>query len=175
MIRSLSKREKIILYIAFGVAGFGIIFKVFIAPVLDRNDNLNKEISASRAKLNKYIQLLSRKNYYQAKFGKFTTGLKPASEKGTGSVAALSALEELAMASGVHIIDMRPQTARKQNLYQEIPIDIRIEGNIEGLARFIYSVEDPLSLFRIKKLQISARLNSPALEGNFSLIRFSTD
>ena len=167
MQRVLTRREKIIFYLTIGVAIFGIVFRFFLGPVLTRNDSLNKEINYSRAKLKKYLWLISQKEYLQDKYKKFYQSEKISSDI---TVTALSELERLCKNSGVRIIDIRPEgISRGKDLYQEISIDLRTEGAMDSYLKFIYNLENSLSLLRIKKLKISAKPNTQFLEGSFSI------
>lgn len=169
MIKVLTKRERIILYVTIGMLVFAISFNFVIAPVLTKNDGLNKEINLARAKLKKYFWLLSQKDYIQAKFSKFSTTFRISGEKQDTLVSALSELENLAKNANIRIIDVRPQTSRGLDLYKEVLIDLRAEGTMEGYLNFIYNLENSLSLLKIKRFQLTAKPNTPTLEGSFSI------
>lgn len=174
MLRILTKREKITLYVTIGVIIFAISFNSVIAPILTKNDNLNKEIGLVREKLKKYLWLLSQKDYIQGKFSKFSSTFKISNEQAESSFSALSELETLAKNANIKIIDIRPQTSGSLQPYREINIDLRTEGMIEGYLEFIYNLENSLSLLRIKKFQLTAKPNSQTLEGSFSISQISS-
>jgi hypothetical protein len=166
----LTPREKTILYITIGVAIFGLLFNLLLAPVLSRNDSLNKEINLSRAKLKKYLRLLSQKELIRSKYDKFTTTFKVSQGGGDALVSAFTELENLAKNANIRIIDLRPQGGTKgANIYRENLIELRTEGTIEGYLRFIYNVENSLSLLRIKKFLLTAKPATENLEGTFSI------
>lgn len=167
MQKMLTGREKAIAYITAGVILSGLLFNFLIGPMLSKNESLNAEIKVSRAKLIKYMELLSRKDILESKYGK-----PPASgnEKGGGFlVGALTELEGLAKAAGVRIIDIRPQNTEGAGSYKEAMIDLRTEASMDAYLKFIYDIESSLLLLRIKRMQINTRSNSPALEGSFSI------
>lgn len=169
MLKILNKRERIILYTTIGVIFFSIGFNFLVAPILVKNENLNKEINITRAKLGKYMLLLSQKKYIQEKYSKFSEPLRASSLKEETPVNILSELENLAQTSNIRIIDIRPQTQRSAALYSEVIIDLRAEGTMEGFLKFIYNLENSLSLLRIKRMQINAKINTSTLEGSFSI------
>jgi len=175
MIKVLSKREKFIFYATIGVIVFAFIFNFFLAPVLTRNDNLNNEIRLNREKLKNYLWLLNNKEAIKKKYAKFVPADNLTSQEHTGAVDTLSELENLAKNSGIKIIDIRPQQGAKgTGIYKENLIDLRAEGSLENYMKFIYNLENSLSLLRIKKFQISAKPNSIALDGNFLISQLST-
>lgn len=167
------RREKLILYLALGVIALSIVFNFLLEPVLKNRAALNKQIEIARTKLKNYIRLLSQKDYLQAQYKKFASGLNlPNENKGT-SVTILSVLENLAKGANIHIIDIRPQPANNLDLYEETLVDLRTEGSMEGYLKFLYNVENSLSLLRIKKFQFNAKPNTQLLEGVFSISQLS--
>ena len=170
MKRILSKREQLILYLTVGIIAFSVIFNFFLSPILTRDDNLNKEINATRNKLKKYLRLLSQKEEIKRKYGAFLSS-GPSSEK-EDALSALSELESLANKSGIHIIDIRPDSASGSSGYKETVIDLRAEGNMEGFLRFIYDIEHSLSSLSIRKLQLNSKPNLQTLEGIFTISQY---
>lgn len=170
----LTKREKLILYITVCVIGLSVAFNLFIAPILKEDDSLNKEINITRAKLRKYISLLSQKESIQNAYNKFFATFKmPAPQENT-VVAALSELENLAKAAGINIIDIKPQMPKSLALhYREVLVDLKTEGSIGGYLKFIYTIEKSLSLLRIKRFQLNPKPNTQSLEGNLLISQLS--
>jgi len=176
MQKIITNREKIILYLTIGVIIFGIGFTFLLTPILNEYAKLDKEINITRARFRKYQLLLSQKEYIQKKYDQFASG---ANLSGTGKdslVNVLTELEDLAKEADIRIIDIRPQgPAGAATLYKEVVVDLRTEGAIEGYLKFIYRIENSLSLLRIKRFQLAARPNSPALEGVFSISQVSLE
>lgn len=130
---------------------------------------MNKEINTTIAKFKKYARLLSQKEYLQKKYAKFSLNLDLSGQKEDTLINALSELENLAKASSIRILDIRPQVAKTTGLYKEAGIDLRIEGDMQGYIRFIYEVENSLSFFKVKRLQLNVKPNTSLLEGSFSI------
>lgn len=169
MTKILSKREKIILFATIGIIAFAVVFNLFLAPLLSKNSDLNRQINFTRTKIKKYLWLLSHKDKLQAKYNKFYAGVRIQSESQDPLVTALSELEALAKNANIRIIDIRPQQTKPSDLYPEILIDVRLEGTMEGYLNFIYNLENSPSLFKIRRFQLTAKANSPTLEGAFSV------
>lgn len=68
---------------------------------------------------------------------------------------------------------MRPQSQKKTTKYKEIMVDLRTEGEMKDYMRFIYDIENSISLLRIRKIQLNAKSNTTALEGNISISQLS--
>lgn len=169
MQKIITKREKIILYTTIGVIIFSIGFNFLVAPLLTKNDNLNKEININRAKLTKYLRLLSQKDSIQSKYSKLSADFKVSTRQEGALVTTLSELENIAKNANIRIIDIRPQAPKSSDLYKEVIIELRTEGTMESYLDFIYTMENSLLLLRIKKIQLNAKSNTPTLEGIFSI------
>jgi len=170
MQKFLNKREHLMLYLAIGVMAFAAVFNLLLYPLLQRNDTLNREINLARSKLKNYARLLSQKDYIMHRYNTFAPQLKLPQDNESGIVSSLSEIENLAKASRVHIIDIRPQSQKGGSaLY----IDVRAEANLESFLRFIYEIENSLSVLKIKKFQLNSRSGSTALEGIFIISQFS--
>lgn len=85
----------------------------------------------------------------------------------------MSELENLAKSSNIHILDVRPQSQKKASKYKEIMVDLRTEGKMKDYMKFIYDIENSISLLRIRKIQLNAKSNTTVLEGNISISQLS--
>ncbi len=165
-------REKTTLYLTVGIIVFAVFFNFFIAPILSKNDSLNKEISLSKAKLEKYLMLISQKDYIESRYNKFSSATKAKENTGSSLVGIFSDLETMAKDSGIKIIDIRPSGSSDSGS-KSASADLRAEGKIEGFLKFMYDVENSFSFLRINEFQISSRPNNQSLEGIFSIRRIS--
>jgi len=170
MIKVLTKRERLIFYITAGVLVFALIFNFFLAPLLLKNNELNRAIHYQRAKIKKYLWLLSQKEAILAQNKDILQAMIPAEGQEDALVSSLSELEALAKNAGIRIVDIRPQ---QKSSGKEILIEARTEGDMDSYLKFIYNLENPLSLLRIKKIQLTAKPNASTLEGTFSISQLS--
>ncbi|MFH1440907.1 MAG: type 4a pilus biogenesis protein PilO [Candidatus Omnitrophota bacterium] len=173
MAKILTKREKLSLFIALGVIVSAIAFNFIIMPVFDKFESLTKETMITRIKLIKYLQLLNQKDEIEKKYKQFSSAISLSGQEHDPFVAVLSELENLAKSSNIHILDVRPQSQRKTTKYKEIMVDLRTEGQMKDYMKFIYDIENSISLLRIRKIQLNAKSNTPALEGNISISQLS--
>ena len=174
MSMTLSQREKNIFYLTAAILAFALLFNFLAVPFLDKADRIHRQIRLARVKLIKYTALVSKKAYIQARYAKFFPGAQLAGSQDGTSVSALTELENLTRDSGIRILDLRPrQAAAAASGYNELPIDLRTEGEIEGYFKFIYNLQSSPSLLKVKSFQLSALPNSNALEGNFSIYQIS--
>lgn len=167
MMKILNKREKFIAYSLVLLICLWVVGSVFILPFLKRNESLNKEIQFTSAKLNKYKWLLSNKERILKKYG--GDGALALSSSGL-EVNLLSELESAAKLYGIVIIDIRPQ-----GVFQDpqgpkgASVDLRAEGSIQDFLKFIYAIENSISMFNISRFHLKSKSNSSLLEGSFSI------
>ena len=173
MARILSKREKGILYCTIGVAVFAAVFNFILLPVINKNSAINRETEVTKTKLKKYLWLLGQKDNIQNKYRKFTSSLGLTAAQEDSLVGVLAKIESLAKQANIRTIDIRPQAPKTADLYKELLVDLRAEGAMDGFARFIYDIENSLSLLRIKKFQFTSKSLSQNLEGNFVISQVS--
>jgi hypothetical protein len=172
MPKLITKREKTILFLTIFTIIFAVVFNFFLWPLLVKYDSLNKEIKISAARLKKYYRLLGQKEMIKNKYNAFSTTLRTSGGEKDTQIATLAALEEMALAASLRLIDIRPQkSVRETGLYKEIIIEIRTEGSMESHLRFIYALENSLLLLRIQKFELAAKTNAQALEGTFTIIQ----
>ena len=170
MLKIISPREKMILGIAVGIFLFSCIFSFAILPFLTKRDRLNKEIHLTETKLRKYTYLLSRRDFIQQKYAKlFTLTKQQAQDSSDSLISTLSVLESTAQNSQLKIIDIRPQSPKSHDVYKEILIELRTEGNIQAYLTFIYNLRHSPSLFKIKRLILTAKPNSQELEASLTV------
>ncbi|OGX44955.1 MAG: hypothetical protein A3G38_01760 [Omnitrophica WOR_2 bacterium RIFCSPLOWO2_12_FULL_51_8] len=174
MQRILTKREKIIVCLAGTVIIGSGIFKILDWTVFSKNEELDSQVNFNKLKLAKYQRLRAQKQKIMEKYSKFAGDERASGRQKENLVEILKELENLAQEAGVKIIDIRPQTGNKGSaLYRESTVDVSLEGEMEGYLRFIYNLENSLSLLRVKKFQFSAKPNSQMLEGAFSICQIS--
>lgn len=166
----LSRREKMLAIATVSVVVFVIAFNLFIAPVMDRANTLNKEIALAKLKSAKYSRLLSQKEQLQAKYGALLSSMDDTTVSAPdASISILSELERIARNANIRIIEVRPQSKASR----ETTVDLRAEGEMEAYIKFLYDIENSLSLLSIRKFQLNARPNTQVLEGVFSISQFS--
>lgn len=163
----LTKREKAVLYTAGFSIAFALCFNFIFAPFIEKNADLNRQIGAARTKIKNYRRLLKEKENIQNQFKQLSSMLGD----GTGNPAmdALEEIESTTKSAHVRIIEVRPQGYKQSRKGRERQIEVRAEAAMEGYFKFIYELENSLSLLRIKSFQMSSRPGSDMIEAVFQL------
>jgi len=173
MFKTLNKREKTILLLTSAVIIFGLSFKTIIAPLLTKNEALNKEIKLTQIKLKKYLRLENQKESLQGAYAKISATTNIMIEGEDASTSVLSQIENLAKNSNLNIVDIRPESQKNLSSSKESYVELRTEGDMESCLKFIYSIENSLALLEVKKFQLRAKPGSYNLEGNFLIAQVS--
>lgn len=169
MIKNLNRREQFILFVTVIIIVMGIFFNFILLPLLNKEENLNKEIALTKAKFKKYIWLLNQKENIKNKFSKFSANINSPTGDNGKQAEVLTKLESLAKDAAINIVDIRPQNSA----LKERGVDLEAEGDITSFLKFIYSIENSASLLNIKKLQLRVKPGGQALKGVFSIIQLS--
>ena len=175
MLKVFSKREKTILLFTIALIVFSVVFNLVIEPIILRNETLNKEIRIARLKLRQYVRVLSKKEALESSYNKLSASLGQASLMENAAVGTLSEIEELAKSSNIQIVDIRPQSSRNISGYKENYVELRTEGTMESYLKFLYNIENSLSLIKVEKLHLSLKPNSVLLEGSLLVSQIQLD
>ncbi len=169
MQRVLTQRERVILYATGALLAFALALNTVCAPWLRKAETLNREIALTRAKIQKYANLLARRDAIRKRSAAMAAQVNVSGAQTDPMVAALSELENIARQANVKITDVRPQQAGASSGYRQTVVDIRAEGDMEGFVKFSYDLDNSLALLRIRRFHLGAKSGTALLEGTFSL------
>lgn len=83
----------------------------------------------------------------------------------------LKTLERVAKNNNLNLVQRRPQKEKRHGDLYELAIDCTWEGDLEGLVRFLYALEQENVTMDLDKLTISLiRGGQGRMKGNFTLI-----
>lgn len=152
---NLQKREKIILYAAGGVIAVLLILEIIIFPIIDRKENLGKQIVERTKALEEMQQL-------KAEYSSLTRNLvsNEAQLKNRPSGFTLfSFLDTLAGQSGIkqNIIYMKPSTTNvKGSPYTLSIVEMKIDSlTMDQLVTFLHGVETSPNMVWVKRLSLT--------------------
>lgn len=169
----LNRREKTLSHIAFSVIICGLALNFIIVPLLSKHSRLTREITLSETSLKKYVQLSGQNNNVKDKYNEFLFGISSTGQKQNVAIEMLANLEQMANSANIRIVDVRPQSSQSSPASESTLIELKTEGSLDGYVKFVYSIESPLSLLRIKNIQLTAKPGSQLLDGNLSIYGFS--
>lgn len=154
----LSKRDKIIFYIAVFVISLLILDRAIISPVFYKIRSLNKEIQDKRDNIKKNLRILAQKDKILTQSSKYSSFLGDSRASDDEQVTlVLKELESLASKSSVYLVDMKPGGIKESGSSKRILINLNCEAQMEQLVDFMYNMENSNSLFSIEKYQLTPK------------------
>lgn len=151
----LTPREKNIAYFTIFLVVLCGAVKFGIAPFITRFRLLQKELIMARLDLDEYRLVLA--NAKQLK--DFYAGLLPVEKEGgdNSDVLAftLKRLESLSREAGLRINDVRPLDVLEKGAAKELSIELKVEGTIAAIAKFLYNIEYSSQFITVKKMDIN--------------------
>lgn len=157
VIAHLSKREKLIFYIAVIVVCFLLLDKMIIYPIYSHIRNLDQQIKDKETAIRKDLKVLAQKDRIElerAKYASFTNAPKSEEEAMTG---ILKEIEGLAGKASVYLIDMKPGGVKDMGVSKKYTVTLNCEGKMEQITDFIYNIENSRKLLRVERCQINPK------------------
>ncbi|MFH1507742.1 MAG: GspMb/PilO family protein [Candidatus Omnitrophota bacterium] len=151
----LSKREKIIFYLALLAISFTLLDKLIINPILLKIGDLNQQIKDKELQVRTSLRILAQKERIASegtKYASYINGLKSDPEELTG---ILKEIENLANKSSVYLLDLKPAGLKDLGSSKKFLISLNCEGQMEQLIDFFYNIESSDKLLSIDKYQIT--------------------
>ena len=165
---NLNKREKITFLLTIAVIAFSLVYNLVLMPYSRKVAILDRDIAQLQNKLAKAKRLIPKKTRIENDYEAMAVNFK--SEEGLSQeqqiARILVEIEKLGNVSGARIVDVKPRPVKKFEYYSEFIIEMRFEGSIKDIARFIYDIQQSKELLRIEKLAVNIKSSeATVLEG----------
>jgi hypothetical protein len=154
----LSKKDKVIFYVAVGVVSLLILDRAIISPVFSKIRSLNQEIQDRQVNIKKNLRILAQKDRIVTQGAKYSSFLGASNVSDDEQVTlVLKELESLANKSSVYLVDMKPGGIKESGSSKRILINLNCEAQMEQLVDFMYNMENSNSLISIEKYQLTPK------------------
>lgn len=154
----LSKKEKIILYIAVFIVSILILDRMIVSPVFFKIRSLNKELLQEQADIKKNLRILAQKDRILTESAKYSSFLGDGKVSDDEQVTlVLKELESLASKSSVYLVDMKPGGIKESGSSKRILVNLNCEAQMEQLVNFMYNMENSNALISIEKYQLTPK------------------
>lgn len=158
---SLSKREKAILFLVLGIIAASFIYNFVLEPFMNKWVDLNGQISAKKAKLEKCVRLISKAQNYSEEYSRYAAQSEGVKSDEEHVALVLSFVESTARKANVYINSMKPNSIKEKNFYKIILIEADIEAPIKDLTVFLYEIKNSPKMLKVKSVDINAK-STPA-------------
>ncbi|HPT39483.1 MAG TPA: GspMb/PilO family protein [Candidatus Omnitrophota bacterium] len=154
----LSKKDKIIFYIAVFVVSLMVLDRAIISPVFNKIRSLNKEVKDEQATIKKNLRILAQKDRILSEGAKYSSFLGDAQLSDDEQITlVLKEIESLASKSSVYLVDMKPSGTKESGSSKRIMINLNCEAQMEQLVDFMYNLENSNILLSIEKYQLTPK------------------
>ncbi len=154
----LSKRERLVLYVAVIFVSISLLDRLLIYPVYSKIDSLNKEINQKETGISRHLRILEQKERILSEAKNYAPFLrKPKSEEEEMTVF-LKEIESISNKSSLYIIDMKPAGSKEEkNNIKRFTVNLSCEGQMEQIMDFMYNIENSDELLMIERYQLNPK------------------
>jgi hypothetical protein len=154
----LTKKEKIIFYLAVILVSLTLLDRLIISPVFSKIRLLNKEIQVKETNIKVNLRILAQKDKILAESAKYKPFLgDPKNNPDEQVTSVLKDIESLANKSSVYLVDMKPGSVKEFGSSKKILINLNCEAQMEQLVDFMYNIENSDNLLSIEKYQLTPK------------------
>lgn len=154
--RTLSSREKKILYITIIFMAIVLLYIFVISPVVNKWSNFQSKIGEKKIAIKKSLQVLDRANWLKKWHQSFPFNLDATEMKQDSVTKILSYIENLSKKSNLKIINISPGDIKEYEGYKFILIELTFEGKMKEIIDFLYNIESSAMMFRVDRLQVDS-------------------
>lgn len=151
----ISTREKVFLLVGGLLIGGMLLYFLLIDPIREQNNQLSRLIPQKENELTTFRQLESEYLFLSDKMKQIEARLPQKNQ-----FSPLSYIEGIAKNNDVreNIAYIRPVPSIVREPYQEIPIEVKLEGiTLDRAVGFLDAIENSNYFLRVKRLNIRTR------------------
>jgi len=169
-----SQKEKIGISIAGLILLLAVVDRLIYAPINETLEKLNRETQITEKKLIYSLNNLSQKEFITNEYQKYGLEIKENSSDDEKTASMLSEIERLAKKSGASLVDIKPQPTRNIDFYEELIVEVNVQGSMEDLVKFLHYLHDSPLLLRTQNLHLDLKdKNSPTVEALIKVTKIS--
>ena len=169
-----SQKERIGISIAAIIILLAIVDRLIYAPINETLEKINREIKISEKRLTYSLNNLEQKEFITGEYQKYGLEIKENSSDDEKTASMLSEIERLAKKSGASLVDIKPQPTRSIDFYEELIVEVNVQGSMEDLVKFLHYLHDSPLLLRTQNLHLDLKdKNSPTVEALIKVTKVS--
>jgi len=156
ILSSISKRGKYIFSITIIVIITAFLYNFIIEAGFKKWHILNNEIAVKRAKMNKGIRLIKRRDSIIQEYNEYAKSAKNISN-------ILNDMERQADMLGIKTSNIKPGQEIEKGLYKECAIELQIEGEMANIIKFVSQIAKSPILTILKKFDFNLVSQNPSV------------
>jgi hypothetical protein len=160
----LKKKEKTILYLCLILCGLSLAYVKGFEPYLKEGRDLDEELRAKQALLEKSLNLLAQKPVLAKEYRRIKNQLKSNFSVDEYSSMFMVELEKTVRQSGIKsIASLNPLPPQEEKDYLLLPAEISFDARTPQLVNLVYELIRQNSLSAVEKLVVESDLETPGL------------
>ena len=157
LFKSLSKREKNILYFAIAIIAGSVLYGYAIEPTTRKWHRLKEEILVKEIKLKKDYKMILKHSKITEEFKKRVSAVTRTGSDEKEMAVLLQEIEALTRKSGIDVNALRPRAIQDLELHQRFTVEIDLDATMEQLVNFMYQIQNSDKILKVSKLEINVK------------------
>lgn len=172
MSRSITQREKIIfIFCLLTVSVYGV-YHFAIKRFHEEEQIWQVKRLGLERQIARKTSMLEDEEIVNERYQGYISSLEQEGTENQQMSLILSEIESIAAKVNLKIGDMKPQRVRSQDFYNYFSVNIRVQGEMNLLARFLYTLQATPHLFHVDELRLEKRsVRSSEVECNLVVSR----
>jgi Tfp pilus assembly protein PilO len=153
----LSPREKRIALVTICVVAFAVLFKFMIHPMAVHWSRLNKEVVFQRNQYLKLNRMLEMKEGVEQAYQTYQGAILAKGSEEEEMAGFLREIEALSRPLPIEVTLVKTLPVTNAGFYKRYAIQLEVIGDTISICNLLYSLENPSSLLKVKRLQLTAK------------------
>ena len=162
-ISRLSKRERIVFFLAASVVGVMLLDHLIVIPILGKMTELNERIKSQHESIKKGFMILSHEYEIDHERNTYRALLSESKSEEKDITTFLSEVENLAKESGVYLVDIKPSGKEEETHSKQYSLDLNFEAQVDQLINFFYSLSSADQLIKIERYQVRPKAENSSI------------
>jgi Tfp pilus assembly protein PilO len=168
---NLSKREKLIFYLAGALILLSLVYKFALIPVGIKWSALNNRILDKEIELKRNTRYLQQENEVRALYQKYAGYVKRRGSDEEEIASLLNEVEKQASAAQIHIVNIRPAPVKSGPFFRKYILELNCQAAMEDYIKFIYQIGKSGQLVRVETLKlVSQGKANPLLKARMRIV-----
>lgn len=154
----IKKKEKIILFVAFGIICIFLLEKTVFSGFRKKMKELSEQIVIQESAVKKGLNIQKSKDVIAREYQEYSKFLIKDLNDRDITAEFLKEIEKITRDSGLSVVDMAPEEKFAQaKEYKEYKANLRLEGGMEKLLFFLNKVQNSNLLIKLSKLSFISK------------------
>ena len=156
-VKRLSKKERILFYIAVIFVSLALLVRVIIYPAFGKMSSLNENIEDMKLLIEKNKRFLSHRDEIASLSSQLASYLGEEGSPEEELTLFLELIDNIADESEVHLLSRTPEGFKTEELKKIYSIRLRCEGTMRQIVEFIYNIENSQKLLNVDRYIITPK------------------